>query len=80
MSRRLNEKQTTVNTGILDVSLALSRELLSQIRRVLIFDIFDNRVPASRISIFLAELNWKSLPSIIVDLVTVARGIYDIKP
>lgn len=46
MARRLDEEQTAVYASILDVSFSLRRELLSQICRMLILDVFDDRVPA----------------------------------
>ena len=46
MTRGLNKKETTVNTGILDVSFSLRCQLLSQVCRMLVLDIFDNGIPA----------------------------------
>jgi len=50
MTGGLNEEQTTVYTCILDVSFSLCGEFLTQIRRVLVFDIFDDVVPATLVS------------------------------
>jgi hypothetical protein len=46
MAGRLNEEQAAVNTSILDITFALSCELFAKVGGVLIFDVFDNWVPA----------------------------------
>lgn len=46
MARRLDEEQAAVNTGILDVTLTLSSEFLTEVCRVLVLDVLDDRVPA----------------------------------
>ena len=46
MTRGLDEEQAAVNTGILNVTLALSSELLAEVCRVLILDILHNGIPA----------------------------------
>ena len=46
MTGRLDEEQTAVDAGILDVSLSLGGQLFPKIGRVLILDVFNNRVPA----------------------------------
>lgn len=48
MAGWLNEEQAAVNTGILNITVTLSGKLLSKVRGVLILDVFDNRVPASK--------------------------------
>lgn len=63
MAGRLNEEQAGVNTSILDVSLSLRCEFLSQIRGVLILDIFDDGIPAA----------------VIVDQIAVARGVDNVE-
>jgi hypothetical protein len=45
VARGLNKEKTAMDASILDVSITLSGKLLSEIRRMLIFDVFDNRVP-----------------------------------
>lgn len=47
MTRWLDEKETAVDSGILDISLALGGKFFAQVGRVLILDILDNRVPAT---------------------------------
>lgn len=42
-----DEVETAVDTSVLDVALALSRELLAKVGAVLVFDVFDNRVPTA---------------------------------
>jgi hypothetical protein len=64
MARRLDEEEAAVDTGILDISLTLSCELLSEICGVLILNVLDNRIPAS----------------VIVDLITITRGIDNVQP
>jgi hypothetical protein len=50
VSRWLNEKETAVNTGILDVSFTLSGQLLAEVRRVLVLNVLDNGIPANSVS------------------------------
>lgn len=64
MARRLDEEEAAVDTGILDISLTLSCELLSEICGVLILNVLDNRIPAS----------------VIVDLITITRSIDNVQP
>jgi len=64
MARRLDEEEAAVDTGILDISLTLSCELLSEICGVLILNVLDNRIPTS----------------VIVDLITITRGIDNVQP
>jgi hypothetical protein len=63
VTRRLDEEQTAVDTRVLNVALTLRGELLAQVRRVLILDVLDDRVPAT----------------VVVDLVSVAGGINDVQ-
>lgn len=44
----LDEEETAVNTCVLNVAFALGGELFTEVGRVLIFDVFDDRVPAGR--------------------------------
>lgn len=46
MARWLNEKQTAVNTGILNVAVTLGSELFAKVSGVLVLDIFHNWIPA----------------------------------
>ena len=46
MSRRVDEKQRAVNPCILDVAISHRCQFLSEVRAVLVLDIFDDRVPA----------------------------------
>jgi hypothetical protein len=43
----LNEEQTAVNTCVLNVAFSLGGEFFAEIGRVLVFDVFDDRVPAT---------------------------------
>ena len=52
----LNEEQAAVNSGVLDIALSLSGELFSEVCRVLVFDVLDDRVPTARVSIVLPLL------------------------
>jgi hypothetical protein len=61
---RVDKVQTTVNAGVLDISVALGRELFAEVGTVLVFNVFDDWVPAS----------------FVVDLVTVPRGIDNVEP
>jgi hypothetical protein len=64
VARRLDEEEAAVDTGVLNISLTLSRELLSEICGVLVLDVLDNWIPAS----------------VVVDLITITRGIDNIQP
>lgn len=59
-----DEKQAAVNTRVLNEPGPLRRKLTAEIRRVLVFDILDYRIPAP----------------IIVDLITVSWCIDDVQP
>ena len=52
-----------MDAGILDISFALGCKFLSKVCRVLVFDVLDNRVPAS----------------IVVDLITITWGIDNVQ-
>lgn len=47
VARWLDEKETAVDTGILDIALSLCSELLAQVRGVLILDVLDDGVPTA---------------------------------
>lgn len=47
MAGWLNEEKAAVNTCILDVTFSLSCKFLAEVGRVLIFDVFDDGVPAT---------------------------------
>jgi hypothetical protein len=64
VTRRLDEEEAAVDTGVLDISLTLSCELLSKICGVLVLNVLDNWIPAS----------------VIVDLITITRGIDNVQP
>jgi hypothetical protein len=48
MTARGEEEQTTVDSGVLDVLFTSGCQFLSQVSRVLIFDVLDNRFPAKK--------------------------------
>ena len=48
MPGRVDEVEAAVNAGVLDVAVALGRKLLAQVRAVLVLDVLDNRVPATK--------------------------------
>lgn len=60
----LDKEQAAVNASVLNVALTLGGELLSKVRRVLVLDVLDDRVPAA----------------VVVDQVTVARGVDNVEP
>lgn len=60
----LDEEQAAVNAGVLDVALTLGGKLLSQVGRVLVLDVLDDGVPAA----------------VVVDQITVARGVDNVEP
>jgi hypothetical protein len=46
MTGGIDEKQSTMNSGILNVTISHSRQLFSEVCTVLVLNILDNRVPA----------------------------------
>lgn len=60
---RLNEEQTAMDPGVLQIFLTLCCELLPEICAMLILDVLDNWVPAA----------------IIVDEIAIARCIHDVE-
>lgn len=64
MTGGLDEEQAAVNASILDVTLSLSGELFSQVRRMLVLDIFNNGVPAA----------------VIIHQITVSGGVNNVEP
>jgi hypothetical protein len=64
MAAGLDEEQAAMDSGVLQISLALSSELLAQICRMLVLDILDDRIPAA----------------LVVDQVTVAGSIDNVEP
>jgi hypothetical protein len=88
MSSRVDEEQTTVNPGIGDEPITLSRELFSEVSRVLVFDLVT---PSFRISVFrcLSDGCWRrktthvsddGFPTaFVVDLIAVSRGIDNVQ-
>lgn len=64
MTGGLDEEQTAVDTGILDISLTLSCELLSEVCGVLVLDILDDWIPAP----------------VVVDLIAITWGIDNVQP
>lgn len=81
MARRLDEEQAAVNARVLNIALALSGKLLPQVSRVLVLDVLHDGVPAmpqsaKRPSLLIGA---SSIPSVIVHLVAVPRGIDDVQ-
>lgn len=79
---RLDEEQAAVNACVLDVTLTLSSKLLPEVSRMLILDVFNDGVPA--VYMLAGELSClrglqRNIPAIIVDKITVARGINDVQ-
>lgn len=46
MPRRLDEKEAAMDACVLDVPFSLGCEFLAEVGRMLILNVFDNRVPA----------------------------------
>ena len=53
MTRRIDEVQATMDTRILDVSVTHGRKFFAQICAMLVFDIFNDGIPA--VSVFSIE-------------------------
>ena len=48
MARGIDEKQRAVDPGVLDMTVPHGRQLFSEVRAVLVLDVFDDRVPAEK--------------------------------
>lgn len=63
MTGWLNEEETTMDTGVLDVTFSLGGKFFPQVCGMLIFDVLDNRVPAiQRVSLLISQAinsEWK---------------------
>ena len=79
MTRRLDEEKTAMDASILDVSLSLSSKFFPQISRMLVFDILDDWIPATICQSTAQTLRRELVPSVIVDLISIARGINNIE-
>jgi hypothetical protein len=79
MPSRTDKVEATVDTRVLDVPVAHSRQLLAQIRAVLVLDVLDDGIPAT------TNLHNKShhktchLPVFVVHLVTVTRSVDNVQ-
>lgn len=49
MASGVDEEDTAVDTGIGDEALTHGSKLLAEVRRVLVLDVLDNRIPATLI-------------------------------
>ena len=79
MTRGLNKEEAAVNARVCDIAVALRRQFLAKVRRVLILDILDDGIPAKRVS----KLSYGHgvpihLPAVVVDLVAVAGRVNDV--
>lgn len=88
VSRRADEVEAAVDAGVHDVSVPHRGELFAKVSRVLVFDVFDDGVPAM-IFMFVSESDLSSFtvrlagilhsPPIIVDHVSKAGRIDDVQ-
>jgi len=62
--RRIDEEQRAMDPSVLDVTVSHRRQLFSEVRAVLVLNIFDDGIPAV----------------VIVDLVAVTRRVNDVQP
>lgn len=46
MASGVDKVQATMDTCVLDITVTLGSELLAKVRAVLVFDVFDDGVPA----------------------------------
>ena len=78
MTGGLNEEKTAVNPGILNITLTLRCKLFPQVGRMLVFNVFHDRIPAVASQLTCSHSVISHLPSIIIDLVAVAWGVHNI--
>ena len=81
MSRRLDEEETAVDSGILHVAFSMRRELLAEVCRVLVLDVLDDGIPAGRVSYAggTKPIDRKS-PFVVVHEVAISRRVDDVEP
>lgn len=84
----VNEEEAAMDTGICDVALTHSRQLFAEVGRVLVLDVLDDGIPAAqreRRSVRSVASSpgdegcYAHSPILVVDLVTVARAVYNVK-
>ena len=67
-----------MDTGVLDVAFSLGGKLFTEVGRMLVLDVFDNRVPTRSVSCC-AIMKKMCLPSVIVHLISIAWSVNDIE-
>ena len=84
MAGGVDEEETAVDTRVLDVPVTHRGELFTQVGAVLVFDVFNNGVPATSQngSKHVCELCEYPLcvPVFVVDLVAVPRRVNNVQP
>lgn len=85
MARGLDEKQAAVDTGILNITVTLGSKFLAKVCRVLILDVLHNRIPTRCIVSLTRTHHYPKeiigeVPSVVVNLVTVARSVDNVQP
>lgn len=80
MARRINKVQAAMDTCILDISVAHGRQFFAQICTVLVFDVLNYGIPTVYpIEKRLIIKGNRDLPSLVVDLVAITRGINNVE-
>lgn len=84
MTGGLDEEETAMDTGVLDVTFSLCSKFFAEVGGMLIFDVLDNRVPTIQcVSLFISQAinaERQYIPSIVIHLITIAWGIDNIQP
>lgn len=83
MASGIDEENATVNTGILNVTVTDSSQLLTQISAVLVLDVFHNWIPAylnCQNSYTIRDLERIVVPVFVIDHVAISRRVDDVQP
>ena len=83
MASGVDKEETAVDTRVLDVPITHRGELFAQVGTMLVFDVFNNGVPAMKKkgSEYICELCKQPLrvPVFVVDLVAVPRRVNNVQ-
>lgn len=79
MAGRIDEEESAVDAGVLDVAVTHGCQLFAKVGTVLVLDVLDDRVPTARTVRSMNLMRRKCRPVLVVDLVAVAWGVDDVE-
>jgi hypothetical protein len=86
VTSRVDEVYAAVNARVLNVSVTHGSQLFAKVSRVLVFDVFDDRIPAAfeqkivRENLFQRQGTVGDAPIFVVDLISISRCVDDVQP